>query len=58
MELVSKKHMAVIGYGSIGAACARIAKMGFQMKVSGVKRNPKAVSDEERSYCDEIVGND
>jgi len=29
MELVSKKHMAVIGYGSIGAACARIAKMGF-----------------------------
>jgi len=29
MELVSKKHMAVVGYGSIGAACARIAKMGF-----------------------------
>ena len=50
--------MAVIGYGDIGAACARIAKHGFGMKVTGVKRDPKAVTAENRSYCDEVVGND
>jgi len=58
MELVSKKHMAVIGYGDIGAACAKIAKLGFSMKVTGLKRRPDTVSEEHRSYCDEVVGND
>ena len=58
MELVSNKSMAIIGYGDIGAACAKIAKFGFGMKVIGVKRNPAACSEEYKSYCDEIVGND
>ena len=58
MELVSSKTMAVIGYGDIGAACAKIAKNGFGMKVYGVKRNPAECSDLYRSYCDEVVGND
>ena len=58
MELVSNKTMAVIGYGDIGAACAKIAKNGFGMKVFGVKRNPADCSDLYRSYCDEVVGND
>lgn len=58
MELVSNKSMAIIGYGDIGAACAKIAKFGFGMKVIGVKRNPDACSDEYKSYCDEVVGND
>jgi len=58
MELVSNKSMAIVGYGDIGAACAKIAKFGFGMKVTGVKRNPDACSDEYKSYCDEIVGND
>ena len=58
MELVSGKHMAIVGYGDIGAACAKIAKNGFGMKVTGIKRRPSAVSDLDRSYCDEIVGNE
>jgi len=58
MELVSNKSMAIIGYGDIGAACAKIAKFGFGMKVIGVKRKPDDCSDEYKSYCDEIVGND
>jgi len=58
MELVSQKSMAVIGYGDIGAACAKIAKNGLGMKVWGVKRNPADCSDEYRSYCDEVVGLD
>jgi len=37
--------MAIIGYGDIGTACAKIAKLGFGMKITGVKRNPKAVTD-------------
>lgn len=58
MELVSNKSMAIIGYGDIGAACAKIAKNGFGMKVIGVKRNPAACSEEYKSYCDEVVGNE
>lgn len=58
VELVSSKHMAIIGYGDIGAACAKVAKNGFGMKVTGVKRRPDQVTDEHRAYCDEIVGND
>ena len=58
MELVSTKSMAVIGYGDIGAACAKIAKNGFGMKVTGIKRNPKDCSDLYRSYCDEVLGLD
>lgn len=56
--MVSDKHLAIVGYGDIGAACAKVAKHGFGMKVTGVKRRPEQVSDEHRSYCDEIVGND
>ena len=40
VDLVSSKHMAIIGYGDIGAACAKVAKNGFGMKVTGVKRRP------------------
>lgn len=58
MELVSNKHMLIMGYGSIGASCARIAKNGFGMKVTGVKRRPESVSEQDRAYCDQIVGND
>ena len=29
MDLVSTKSMAIIGYGEIGSACAKIAKNGF-----------------------------
>ena len=58
MELVSNKSMVIVGYGDIGAACAKIAKIGFGMKVVGVKRRPDKCSAEYRSYCDEVVGND
>lgn len=58
MELVSNKHLVVVGYGDIGTACAKIAKFGFGCKVTGVKRDPNSVSDEARSYCDEVVGLD
>ena len=58
MELVSTKSMAIVGYGDIGAACAKVAKNGFGMKVWGIKRKPEECSDLYRSYCDEVVGND
>jgi len=50
--------MAIVGYGDIGAACAKIAKLGFGMKVTGIKRRPDMVNEQHRSYCDEIVGSD
>lgn len=58
VELVSNKHMLIVGYGDIGSACARIAKFGFGMTVTGLKRRPDQVSDRDREYCDQIVGND
>ena len=58
VQLVSDKHMVIVGYGDIGAACAKVAKLGFGVKVTGVKRDPFTVPDEARSYCDEIVGLD
>ena len=58
IELVSDKHMAIVGYGDIGAACAKVAKVGFGMKVSGVKRDVNSVPEQHREYCDEIVGED
>ena len=58
VELVSDKHMAIVGYGDIGAACAKVAKVGFGMKVSGVKRDVNSVPEQHREYCDEIVGED
>ena len=32
--------MVIVGYGDIGAACAKIAKHGFGMKVTGIKKRP------------------
>lgn len=50
--------MAIVGYGDIGAAVAKIAKLGFGIKCTGIKRNPAACSEEALSYCEEVVGND
>ena len=50
--------MVIVGYGDIGSACAKIAKNGFGVKVTGVKRDPSSVPEESRKYCDEIVGQD
>ena len=45
VEVVEKKHMIIVGYGDIGSACAKIAKNGFGMRVTGFKRNPLQVSE-------------
>jgi len=51
-------HLVVVGYGDIGTHLARMCKLGMNMKVTGVKRNPASVSEEARSYTDNIVGLD
>ena len=40
VELLSSKHLAIIGYGNIGQQLAKIAKLGFGMKVTGIKKSP------------------
>ena len=50
--------MIVVGYGDIGAACAKVGKDGFGMHVTGVKRNPNDVKEEHKAFVDEIIGND
>ena len=58
VEVVSGKHMLIVGYGDIGAACAKVAKTAFGMKVTGLKRRPDTISQEHKSYCSAIIGND
>jgi len=58
VEMASSKTMGIIGYGAIGAACARIAKQGLKMKVLGLKRDPTTISEEYKSYVDELLGFD
>lgn len=40
VDLCSKKTMAIVGFGDIGAGCGRICK-AFGTKIIGVKRRPE-----------------
>ena len=42
VQMAAEKHMVIVGYGDIGAACGKVAKWGLGMKVTGIKRNPNA----------------
>ena len=33
--------MLIVGYGDIGSSVGKIAKHGFNMKVTGLKRRPE-----------------
>ena len=50
--------MAIVGFGSIGAACGKVIKNGFGTKVIGLKRRPEQTSEEDKACCDELVGLD
>ena len=41
--------MGIVGYGSIGAACARLAK-AYQMRVVGLRRSGEGAEGVERMY--------
>lgn len=45
VETLSQKRILIVGYGDIGAACAKVAKAGFGMHVTGVKRNPNEINE-------------
>jgi|LauGreDrversion4_2_1035121.scaffolds.fasta_scaffold5364243_1 lactate dehydrogenase-like 2-hydroxyacid dehydrogenase len=45
MELVSNKKMVILGYGDIGQGCAKTMKLGFGMKITGIKKNPLIFSE-------------
>jgi phosphoglycerate dehydrogenase-like enzyme len=57
IELVSNKVMAIVGYGNIGAHCAKAVK-AFGTRVIGVKRRPLDCDELQRQNADEIVGLD
>ena len=54
VENLDNKTMVVLGFGSIGSACGKLAKNGFGVKVIGVDKSP--VTDPLRiSSADEII---
>ena len=57
VDLCSKKTMAIVGYGDIGASCGRICKV-MGTKIIGVKRRPEQTPEEHKAFCDELVGLD
>jgi phosphoglycerate dehydrogenase-like enzyme len=49
--------LGIIGYGDIGRATAKLAKV-YGMKVIALRRNPHKVNVEDDPYCDVVYGND
>jgi phosphoglycerate dehydrogenase-like enzyme len=56
VELLQGKKLGIFGFGNIGVECAKIAKFGFGMEVTGLKRRPEMVSVESAMFADRIVG--
>lgn len=54
--LVKGQTLGIVGYGNIGEHVAKMAKIGFGMKVLAVKRDPAQVSTEARAWVDEVSG--
>eukprot|EP00565_Helicotheca_tamesis_P003684 CAMPEP_0185738918 /NCGR_PEP_ID=MMETSP1171-20130828/34161_1 /TAXON_ID=374046 /ORGANISM="Helicotheca tamensis, Strain CCMP826" /LENGTH=360 /DNA_ID=CAMNT_0028410311 /DNA_START=216 /DNA_END=1298 /DNA_ORIENTATION=- len=50
------KTMGIVGYGDIGRAVAKLAKV-YGMKIVALRRNPRRNTDEEK-LCDVVLGND
>ena len=56
IDVIKGKTLTIVGYGDIGADVAKKAKIGFDMKVIGVKKNPDSTSEEAKIYTDKILG--
>lgn len=54
---LSDSTMGLLGFGSVGQECAKIAKYGFSMKVLACKRDISKVTDLQTSLADEILPN-
>lgn len=54
MNTVAGKTLGIVGYGDIGASCARIAKHGFRMRVVALRNNPARHCE----HADKVYGND
>lgn len=55
VQLVKGMTILIVGYGNIGAASAKILKCGFGMKVIGISADPELITEEQRSYLEELV---
>jgi phosphoglycerate dehydrogenase-like enzyme len=53
--LLSESTLGIVGFGSVGQECAKIAKHGYGMKVITCKRNPTKVTHLQESLADEIL---
>jgi D-2-hydroxyacid dehydrogenase (NADP+) len=54
---LSTQTLTVLGYGGIGSACAKVAKLGFGTRVIAVDKF-EITDPVRRSYADEILGLD
>lgn len=43
--MADSKVLGIIGLGDIGSHCAKVAKLGLDMKVIAVKKDPKSISE-------------
>ena len=57
VESLQDKTMTVLGFGSIGSACGKVAKDGFGMRVMGVDLYPSE-NPAIRACATELLGLD
>lgn len=59
MEDPGSKHLVIIGFGDIGLEVAKMVKRTYPtIKVTGVKRDPENLSEEQKKYADNVIGTD
>jgi phosphoglycerate dehydrogenase-like enzyme len=56
--MVRGATLGIVGYGDIGEKIARLAKVGFGMRVLAVKRRPETVTAEARQWVDGVWSTD
>ena len=56
--MANEKSVGIIGYGDIGMNIAKRLKCGLQMKIRALVRDPSKLSEEKKSYLDEMISED
>ena len=55
MDNMSGKNGIIIGFGSIGTEIAKKCYYGFNMKITGVKKNPKNFTSNQKEITSDII---
>ena len=55
MDTLNDKKGLIIGFGSIGTEIAKKCHYGFNMQITGLKKNPEKISSEQKKITKDII---